>query len=74
MVYVSGYNIVIYNLQDKSQNYFLGIEGYLGYSCISLSPLKRYLAVGLMGEKPAIVIFDTKNQKRKKTLKMSEEF
>lgn len=32
------------------------------------------MAVGLKGEKPAIVIFDTKNQKRKKTLKLSEEY
>ena len=35
---------------------------------MTLSPMKRFLAAGVKGEKPAIQIYDTMSQKKKRTL------
>jgi len=46
----------------------------LSISCIQLSPLKRYLGLGVRGvDRPAIIIYDTVTFKRKKTLKLNDE-
>lgn len=58
IIYPAGYNIVCYSLTDKTQTYFQGVEGYRGFSCITLSPMKRFLACGVKAEKPAILIYD----------------
>ncbi|EGR33091.1 WD repeat protein [Ichthyophthirius multifiliis] len=71
IIYPAGYNIVLYDLQDKSQHYYQGTNEYRGISCVCLSPLKRYLALGVKGqgnEKPGIILFDTFTQKRRKNL------
>jgi hypothetical protein len=74
LLFASGYQVVMHNTLDKSQEYFQGMENYHAFSTINLSPLKRYLALGLKADKPAIVIYDTKNHKRLKSLKLSEEY
>lgn len=61
-------------MQDKGQIYFSGQENYLGFTCLNLSPLKRYVALGLKGERPAIVVYDIKNQKKVKNMKLSEDY
>ncbi|CAD8112856.1 unnamed protein product [Paramecium primaurelia] len=68
IIYPAGFHIVCYSLQDKSQSYFQGFEHYRGFSCMTLSPMKRFLAAGVKGEKPAIQIYDTMSQKKKRTL------
>jgi len=35
---------------------------------MTLSPMKRFLAVGAKADKPAIFIYDTMSQKKKRTL------
>lgn len=74
LLFASGYQVVMHNIGDKSQQYFQGLENYQGISCLNLSPLKRYLALGLKADKPAISIYDTKNHKRLKSLKLPEEY
>lgn len=39
---------------------------------MTLSPMKRFLAVGARGDKPAIFIYDTMSQKKKRTLAFHE--
>lgn len=45
VVYPCGHNVVIYNMQDKSQRYIPGIEGSEGITAMALSPSRKYLAV-----------------------------
>lgn len=59
LIFPAGYHIICYSTTDKSQTYFQGIEGYRGFSCMTLSPMKRFLAVGGKADKPAIFIYDT---------------
>ena len=78
IVYVAGYHVVLYDLKDKNQSYYHGAPEYRGFSCIAMSPLRRFLAVGAKGPKsdkeggpekpPAILIYDSVTQKKKKTL------
>ena len=39
--YPAGYHVVEYNLQEKSQAYYTGQDGYRSYSAISLSQQRR---------------------------------
>ncbi|EAS05472.2 WD40 domain protein (macronuclear) [Tetrahymena thermophila SB210] len=80
IIYPAGYNIVQYNIQDKTQVYYQGLTDYRGISCIELSPLRRWLAVGLKGAKfdnekfdnPSIAIYDTITQRKKHILNFKE--
>jgi len=40
----------------------------LGITAITISPLRRFLAVAERGERPICYIYDTLNQRRKKRL------
>lgn len=82
IIYPAGYHVVLQDLKDQSQLYYQGQAEFRGISCVALSPLRRYLAVGAKGikqdkvdriEKPAIFIYDTFNQKKKKTLQFNDE-
>jgi hypothetical protein len=68
IIYPGGYHIICYSMADKTQTYFQGVEGYKGFSCMTLSPMKRFLAVGAKHDKPAIFIYDVLSQKKKRTL------
>jgi len=39
---------------------------------MTLSPMKRFLAVGAKSDKPAIFIYDVLSQKKKRTLSFNE--
>jgi hypothetical protein len=45
IVYTAGHNVVVYNTEDKSQYFYSGSEGTKGITAISLSPLKRHIAI-----------------------------
>jgi hypothetical protein len=44
-IFVCGNNIVIQNIDLKTQRYIPGIEGASGITFFCLSPCKRYIAV-----------------------------
>ncbi len=58
MLYPCGHNIVIYNLDDKSQVYIPGVEGSEGITTLALSPSRRFLAVCERAEKALCLIYD----------------
>ena len=47
IIYPAGHNVVQYQIQDKTQVYYQAPIEYRGISCIELSPLRRWLAIGL---------------------------
>lgn len=45
LLYVAGHNVIIYNIDEKSQHFISGCEGSEGINAISVSPQQRYLAI-----------------------------
>ncbi len=68
MLYPCGHNIVIYNIEDKSQKYIQGIEGSEGISAIALSYSKKFLAVAEKAERAICCVYDVQTLKRRKIL------
>lgn len=68
IIYPCGHNIVIYNMDDRSQKYIPGIEGSEGISAMALSPSKKFLAVCERADKAVCSVFDMFALKRKKIL------
>ena len=68
IIYPCGHNIVIYNMDDRSQKYIQGIEGTECITALDLSPSKRLLAVCERAERAICRIFDVQTQKRRKVL------
>jgi len=68
VLYPCGHNIIIYNIDDKSQKYISGIEGSEGISALALSPAKKFLAVCEKSERAICCVFDVTTLKRRKIL------
>ena len=68
VLYPCGHNIIIYNIDDKSQKYISGIEGSEGISALALSPSKKFLAVCEKSERAICCVFDVTTLKRRKIL------
>ena len=45
LVYVSGHNVIVYNLDEFTQNFIPGSENASAINLITLSPSGRYLAI-----------------------------
>jgi cilia- and flagella-associated protein 57 len=45
IAYVCGHNVVLYDMETKTQRYILGVEGSQSITAIAIHPNKRYLAV-----------------------------
>ncbi|EGR34794.1 WD repeat protein [Ichthyophthirius multifiliis] len=75
IIYQAGNNIVLYDLTDKSQKFYQSLLTYNQITCFSISPLKRYLALGVQQESlghTGILIYDTLTQKLIKQLNNTE--
>jgi translation elongation factor P/translation initiation factor 5A len=66
LMYVAGHNVVIYDMEEKTQTFVPGTEGSLGINFITENKDKQYLAICEIGEPRAMcTIYDTENDKRK---------
>lgn len=79
IIYPCGSNLVLYNLERKSQKFIPGLEKSNGMTSMALSPNRRYVALAeKTDEGPCIVIYDLASLKRKKFLRgvglITEEF
>ena len=68
LMYSSGHNMVIYNIEDRSQSFLAGKDGTEGITCVSISPSKKYLAICERGERAICMIYDVAGQKFRKKL------
>jgi hypothetical protein len=66
VLYPAGHNIIVYNIDEKQQSYIAGIEGYKGFTTVAVSPLRKFVAFGEKGEKPAFFVYDTVRLTKKK--------
>lgn len=69
IVYPSGANTILYNIDQKSQRFIPGSDKSTGTSAMCVSPNRRYVAVAEKGtEKASITIYDLHSLRKKKTL------
>ncbi|XP_064605218.1 cilia- and flagella-associated protein 57-like [Liolophura sinensis] len=68
IVYPSGSNCILYNIDQKSQKFIPGSDKGEGMTVLAVSPNRRYVAIAEKGEKPTITIYDLHSQRKKKVL------
>lgn len=72
VIYSSGHNIVIYNIEDRQMQFLPGLEGSLGITAMTLCPLQRFLAVAERAERAIIFVYDMQKQRKKRALVTSD--
>ena len=68
IIYVSGHNIVIQNVDHMTQRYIQGQEGCEGITALAISHNSKYLAVCEKSTQAVCFIYDVIQGKRKKVL------
>ncbi|KAM7541122.1 hypothetical protein Aperf_G00000038958 [Anoplocephala perfoliata] len=79
IIYPCGSNLVLFNLERKSQKFIPGLEKSNGMTAMAISPNRRYVALAeKTKEGPCVAIYDLASLKRKKILRgtglSAEEF
>lgn len=77
IVYPSGTNCILYNMDQKAQKFIQGSEKSKGMTAMAISPNRRYVAVAERsdkekGEKPVVVIYDLHTLRKRKTLSSAD--
>ena len=73
ILYPSGGNLIIFNVDQKTQRFIPCSLGSEGMTSLAISPNKRYAAIAeKRSEKPVIVVIDLTTLKKKKVLIMTE--
>lgn len=68
IIYPSGSNCVLYNIDQKSQKFIPGSDNSYGMTALAVSPNRRYVAIAEKGEKPTICIYDLHSLRKRKVL------
>ena len=69
LLYVVGHNVVIYNIDERSQHFIPGSEGTEGINAISVSQSARYLAICERGiERAQCMIYEIMAHKLRKVI------
>ena len=72
IVYPSGSNCILYNIDQKSQKFIPGSDKTEGMTAMAVSPNRRYVAVAEKGEKATITIYDLHSLRKRKILSSPE--
>ena len=73
VIYPSGANLVVFNIDQKSQKFIPCGAGSEGITALAVSPNKRYAAVAeKRAERPSITIFDLSTLRKRKVLVVPE--
>ena len=73
IVYPSGANTILYNIDQKSQKFIPGSDKTLGTTSMCVSPNRRYVAVAEKGaEKATVTIYDLHSLRRRKILSSAD--
>ncbi|XP_052776281.1 cilia- and flagella-associated protein 57-like isoform X2 [Mya arenaria] len=78
IVYPSGANCILYNIDQKVQKFIPGTDKSEGMTAVAVSPNRRYVAIAEKLEKPTITIYDLHSLRKRKVLSspdvMSSEY
>ena len=66
VVYPSGANIVIYNTDQKTQKFIPAGEGAGKFTCMAVSPNRRYVAIAERADRPSVTVYDIQTLKKRK--------
>ncbi|CAH1775033.1 unnamed protein product [Owenia fusiformis] len=72
VVYPSGANCIMYNIDQKSQKFIPGSDKSQGMTAMTVSPNRRYVAIAEKGEKATITIYDLHSLRKRKILSSTE--
>lgn len=72
IVYPSGANCILYNIDQKSQKFIPGSDKSDGMTAMAVSPNRRYVAIAEKGEKATITIYDLHSLRKRKILSSNE--
>ena len=72
IVYPSGSNCILYNIDQKAQKFIPGSDKTEGMTAMAVSPNRRYIAVAEKGEKATITIYDLHSLRKRKILSSPE--
>ena len=73
IVYPAGANVVIYNIDQKTQKFITNSEKSSGLTTICVSQNKRYIAIAeKVSDKPLVTIYDLHTLRKKKTLTIND--
>ncbi len=72
IVYPSGSNCVMYNIDQKTQKFIPGSDKTEGMTAMAVSPNRRYVAVAEKGEKAIVSIYDLHSLRKRKILSSTE--
>ena len=73
VIYPAGSNVVIYNIDQKTQKFIPSTEKSSGLTTLCISQNKRYIAIAeKVGDKPLVTIFDLHTLRKRKTLNIPE--
>lgn len=68
IVYPSGSNCILYNIDQRTQQFIPGTEKSTGMSAFAVSPNRRFVAIAEKGEKPTISVYDLHSLRKRKVL------
>jgi hypothetical protein len=69
LVYIAGNNIVIYNMEERTQVFVPGNEGYLGITCLNLSTTQNLMVFCEKGvDKAFLTVYSFNEAKKVKEL------
>lgn len=69
LIYVAGHNIIIYNVEEKTQQFISGSENATEINYVTLSTSGNYLAYCERAEPRAqVTIYEIHSKKKRKTL------
>lgn len=68
IVYPSGANCILYNIDQKSQKFIPASEKSQGMTAMAVSPNRRYVAIAERGEKATVTVYDLHSLRRRKVL------
>lgn len=72
IVFPSGSNCILYNIDQKTQRFIPGTDKSPGISSMAVSPNRRYIAIAERGDKAIITIFDLHTLRKRKVLTYSD--
>ena len=72
IVYPSGANCILYNIDQKSQKFIPGSEKSEGMTAMAVSPNRRYVAIAEKGEKATITVYDLHSLRKRKILNYAD--
>ena len=72
IVYPSGANCILYNIDQKAQKFIPGSEKSEGMTAMAVSPNRRYVAIAEKGDKATITIYDLHSLRKRKILSSPE--